>query len=203
MNENLIVISGPSGSGKSTLIQMLLKMHPELPFSVSHTTRPRRKGETDGEDYFFVSKKDFTKMIDENSFLEWAEVHQHLYGSSWNEIEQKSKKEAPLILDLDIQGARNLKSRFPGAWYIFVVPPSFEELRKRLIKRHGKILSSENKRRLGTARDELAQFEMYDFIIVNDHKDRAFSALECIYRTFFQRMELNKNHILSMIGRKT
>ena len=181
---------------------MLLRKYPELLFSVSHTTRPVRKGETDGKDYFFVSKNDFEKMIDENSFLEWAEVHQHYYGSSWKEIERKSKKAATLILDLDSQGARNLKSRFSEAWYIFVIPPSLDELEKRLINRHGDILSSENKKRLDTARDELSQYDMYDFIIVNDIKDRAFSALESIYRAFCQRTGLNKNRLLSMIRRK-
>ena len=202
MKNNLIVVSGPSGSGKSTLIHMLLRKYPALLFSVSQTTRPRRKGEVNGQDYFFVSKNDFEKMIDENSFLEWAEVHQHFYGTSWKEIERKSKRATSLILDLDIQGARNLKSRFPGAWYIFVVPPTLEELEKRLTKRHGDILSSENKKRLDTAREELNQFDMYDFIIVNDNKSKAFTALESIYRAFCQRTGLNKSLLLSMIGRE-
>lgn len=202
MSDNLIVVSGPSGSGKSTLIHMLLQKYPALLFSVSHTTRPRREGEVDGKDYFFVSKNDFEKMINEGSFLEWAEVHHHFYGSSREEIERKSKGATTLILDLDIQGARNLKSRFPGAWYLFVVPPSLKELERRLIKRHGDILSSENKKRLVTARDELSQFNIYDFIIVNDNKAEAFTALESIYRAFGQRTELKKNRLLSMIGRK-
>jgi guanylate kinase len=203
MNDNLIVVSGPSGSGKSTLIKMLLKKHPELLFSVSHTTRTKRDGEIDGKDYIFISKDDFEKMIKENSFLEWAEVHRHFYGSSWKEIERKSTQGASLILDLDIQGTRNLKSRFPGAWAIFIIPTSLEELEKRLIKRHGSILNSEYKNRLNRARKELSQFDIFDFIIINDKKSRAFSDLECVYRAFCQRTDVKKNRLLSIIGRVT
>ena len=201
MNDNLMVVSGPSGSGKSTLIKMLLKKHPELLFSVSHTTRAKRDGEIDGKDYVFISKNDFEKMRKENSFLEWAEVHRHFYGTSWKEIERKSTQAASLILDLDIQGARNVKSRYPGAWMIFVIPPSLEALEKRLIKRHGTILNSEYRKRLNTAREELTQFDIFDFIIINDKKSKAFNALECVYRAFCQRTDLKKNRLLSIIGR--
>ena len=200
MNDNLIVVSGPSGSGKSTLIQMLLKQHPGLLFSVSHTTRPKRKGEKEGKDYCFVTKEDFKKMIDGDQFLEWAEVHMNYYGTSWREIQEKSNLADIMILDIDIQGARNLKSRFPGAWYVFVVPPSMDELKKRLINRQGEGLNLENQKRLACARDELAQYVMYDFLVVNDDKDRAFSDLNCIYMAFCQRLNFKKALVLKMIG---
>lgn len=200
MNNNLMVISGPSGSGKSTLIQMLLKKHPGLLFSVSHTTRSKRKGEKEGKDYYFVTKKDFIKMIDGNQFLEWAEVHMNYYGTSWREIQTKSNRDEILILDIDIQGARNLKSQFPGAWYVFVVPPSMDELEKRLINRQGEGLSSENQKRLARAKDELDQYVMYDFLVVNDDKNRAFSDLNCIYMAFCQRSDFKKDLVLDMIG---
>jgi guanylate kinase len=200
MNNNLMVISGPSGSGKSTLIRMLLKQHPGLLFSVSHTTRSKRKGEKEGKDYYFVTKEDFIKMIDGDQFLEWAEVHMNYYGTSWREIQAKSKRDEILILDIDIQGASNLKSRFPGAWYVFVVPPSMNELEKRLINRQGEGLSSENQKRLARAKDELDQYVMYDFLVVNDDKDRAFSDLNCIYMAFCQRSDFKKDLVLNMIG---
>ena len=129
---NIIIISGPSGSGKSTLIHELLAEFPELYFSVSHTTRPMRKNEVPGKDYHFISEREFQKMLDSDQFVEWAEVHGHHYGTSWKEIRAKSGKGRTLVLDIDSQGARNIKRQFPEAMTIFVIPPSLAELKKRL-----------------------------------------------------------------------
>ena len=136
---NIIIISGPSGCGKSTLIHELLAEFPELHFSVSHTTRPMRKNEVPGKDYHFISEREFQKMLDGDQFVEWAEVHGHRYGTSWKEIRAKSGKGRTLVLDIDSQGARNIKRQFPEAMAIFVVPPTLAALKKRLLQRQGKL----------------------------------------------------------------
>ena len=134
---NIIIISGPSGCGKSTLIHGLLAEFPELHFSVSHTTRPMRNNEVSGKDYHFISERQFQKMLGSDQFVEWAEVHGHHYGTSLKEIRAKSCKSRTLVLDIDSQGARNIKHQFPEAMAIFVVPPTLTALKKRLLLRQG------------------------------------------------------------------
>ncbi len=182
MNHNIIVISGPSGSGKSTLINMLLKKHPEIVFSTSHTTRPRRPKETKGKEYHFVSEEEFQKMIDDGQFVEWAQVYRNYYGTSLKEIENKMNLADGhvLVLDIDVQGARNIQEKFPYGLFIFIVPPSLETLEKRLVGREKKV--DENiRKRLEVAREELKQYHIYDYIVVNDKLDDAFEALNSIY----------------------
>lgn len=179
---NLIVISGPSGSGKSTLIRRLLQKHGELVFSTSHTTRPRRKREIDGKDYHFVSKEQFQQMIGNDEFVEWALVYDNYYGTSYGEIESKTK-ESPntfLVLDIDVQGAQNIKKKYQDALFIFIIPPTLEELEKRLVKREKK--EDENvRKRLEIARLELKEYNIYDYIIINRDLGNAFYILDCIY----------------------
>jgi len=126
---NIIIISGPSGCGKSTLIHGLLGEFPELVFSVSHTTRPQRKNEVPGRDYHFISEGKFQKMIDRAQFVEWAQVHGHRYGTSWREIRAKSGKMRTLVLDIDVQGARNVKRQFRESMAVFVIPPTLAALK--------------------------------------------------------------------------
>ncbi|HLP47160.1 MAG TPA: guanylate kinase, partial [Candidatus Kapabacteria bacterium] len=123
---NLIVVSGPSGSGKSTLIRRLLQKHPELVFSTSHTTRSRREREIDGKDYHFVSTEEFRRMIESDEFVEWAQVYGNYYGTSYGEIESKTKESQKtfLVLDIDVQGARNIKKKYPDALFVFIIPPT-------------------------------------------------------------------------------
>lgn len=180
---NIIIISGPSGSGKSTLIRELLAEFPGLDFSVSHTTRPMRGNEVQGRDYHFISEREFQRKIDGGQFAEWADVHGHRYGTSWKEIRAKSGRGRTLVLDIDVQGARNLKLRFPEAMAVFVVPPTLATLKKRLLLRQGR-LDREARRRLGAALRELRACKLYDYVVVNDELPAALADLRCLYAAF-------------------
>jgi guanylate kinase len=199
---NIIIISGPSGCGKSTLIHKLLAKFPELHFSVSYTTRPPRPGEVHGREYYFVSQPVFQKMRAKNEFTEWAEVHGHHYGTSRREILGKSSQSRALVLDLDVQGARNIKRQFPEAMAIFVVPPSLAELKKRLRKREQK-WNRETQLRLQMALKELQEYGSYEYAIVNRDLRQAFSELSCLYVAFGLQMARNEDKIKKLIrGRK-
>ncbi len=179
---NLIVISGPSGCGKSTLIRRLLKKHRELLFATSHTTRPRRGREVEARDYYFVSREQFLEMKDNNEFVEWAEVHGNYYGTSHREIETKAGlgRNRFLVLDLDVQGAGNIKKIFPDALFVFVAPPSMEELERRLVGRE-KSMDLHVQKRLEIARQELKEYPLYNYIIINKKLETAFYILNAIY----------------------
>ncbi|MBN2398922.1 MAG: guanylate kinase [Candidatus Aminicenantes bacterium] len=195
---NIIIISGPSGCGKSTMIHKLLAKYPELNFSVSHTTRPPRSVEIHGLDYYFVSQAVFVKMKKKSEFAEWAEVHGHYYGTSRREILKKSTKNRTLVLDLDVQGARNIKRQFPEAMTIFVIPPSLHELKKRLRNRE-KNWNQDIALRLQTALDELNEHELYEYVIVNRDLGQAFSELCCLYVAFCLQMNRHEDKIKKLI----
>ena len=181
---NIIVISGPSGCGKSTLINHLMEQHRDILFSTSHTTRPIRNNEIDGKDYYFISKEQFLQMIDKDAFVEWAQVYQgYYYGTSYREIEAKSRGGKNLVLNLDVQGAKNLKKKYPDALFIFVVPPSLEELQQRLKERENK-MDAHILERLEVAREEIAHYHLYDYIVVNDNLQEAMHVLNAIYTAY-------------------
>ena len=195
----IIVLSGPSGSGKSTLIQLLLEKHKGLVFSVSYTTRPKRENETEGIDYHFVSKKKFSEMIKKGEFVEWAEVHHHFYGTAYKKVDELSRGENTVVLDIDVKGARNIKNKFPDALLILVVPPSLEVLRKRLVDREHKEDES-IKKRLQIATDELKNFGLYDYIVINNSVEDAFLTLDCIYIAYENSTSRKKEFIKTIIG---
>jgi len=197
----IIIISGPSGCGKSTLIAMLLADFPELQFSVSHTTRPPRPGEVDGRDYHFVSDKRFELMASGGQFAESAEVHGHRYGTSWREIRSKSGKGRTLVLDIDIQGARNIKRQFPEAMAIFVIPPSLAALKKRLLKREAR-MTPEARLRLAAALKELRAYKLYDYAVVNDKLPAALADLRCLVTGFRLRMSASQERINRLLRGK-
>ena len=199
--KDLIVVSGPSGSGKSTLIDMLLQRYSNLRFSVSHTTRSRRKGERNGREYHYLSETEFRRMADTDRFVEWARVHGHYYGTSWEEVEKHAGPGGELVLDVDVQGAHNLQRKFPEALYVFIIPPSLAELKRRLIDRRGEE-GSENERRFQKAKDEMNRYTQYDYVIVNDRREEAFRVLDCIYTAFVHRRERMEKVILSMLEGK-
>ncbi|MCX6556808.1 MAG: guanylate kinase [Candidatus Aminicenantes bacterium] len=199
---HLVIVSGPSGSGKSTLIQRLLAACPELHFSVSHTTRPARENEVDGRDYHFVSRPVFLKMRGRREFAEWAEVHGQLYGTSWLELRRKSGRGRTLVLDIDVQGARRIKRRYPETMAVFVIPPSLAELKRRLRRREKK-WSPEAEQRLQKALNEMAAYELYDYLIVNHELKKASAELRCLLAAFGRQMARNGDKIEKMIrGRK-
>jgi len=174
----IYVVSGPSGCGKSTLIRNLLSRLSGLQFSVSHTTRARRPDEIEGRDYYFISRERFEEMKDSQAFLEWAVVHGDFYGTSLEEIRQKSPL-GDLLLDIDVQGAQQLKKKLEGAVFIFVIPPSYPELEKRLKQR--KTDSPEAVAvRLKNARKEILESDIFDYLVINGELERALDELGAI-----------------------
>jgi guanylate kinase len=175
----LIVISAPSGTGKTTLCHMLLEEFPNMEFSISYTTRKPRPGELNGRDYFFVDRKTFERMIEEGDFLEWAEVYGNLYGTSKSQVLKALKEGKDILLDIDTQGALQVKKNFPEAVLIFILPPSLKELERRLKKR-GTDDEETIKKRLQIAREEIRKALEYDYIVVNDILEVAFERLRSI-----------------------
>ncbi len=177
----LVVVSGASGAGKSSLLQRLLAATPRLRFSVSHATRAARPGEQDGVQYHFVDRARFEQLVREQAFLEWAEVHGDLKGTSLAELERAQAEGLDLLLDLDVQGAEQVRRRYPQAVTIFVLPPSFAELERRLRGR-GQDREEVIRRRLRNARDEMRRFAEYDFVVVNDDLERCAGDLVALVR---------------------
>ena len=176
---SIIVLSAPSGAGKTTFAQRLLRSVPGLRFSVSHTTRPARPGEQNGREYFFVSRRTFKSMARRGEFLEWAEVYGNLYGTSWKALRQAQAAGNDVLLDIDVQGHRQVKRRVPGAVGIFLLPPSSDELERRLRRRH-QDTEEVIARRLAEARREVGCWQEYDFLIVNDRIPPAEKALKAV-----------------------
>ncbi len=180
----LFIVSAPSGAGKSTLIRELLgdaARHRlgSLEFAVSHTTRRPRPGEVDGREYHFVDRRRFESMVAEGLFLEWAEVHGELYGTSSAEVDPRLERGVDVVLDIDVQGAAQARARRPGTHSIFILPPSFEALAARLGRR-GAGDAAETDRRLRAATGELERWAEYDYVIVNDDLTRARDALAAL-----------------------
>ncbi len=175
----LFIISAPSGTGKTTLCQKLSAIVPRLKHSISYTTRPPRKGEVQNVHYSFVSKEKFMDMINKGEFAEWAVVHGNLYGTSIKRLIQITKKGYDIILDIDTQGTMQMRRRFKNAVYIFILPPSMRILEKRLRARMSES-TREIKKRLKRAKEEIADYKNYDYIVKNDVFSKALRELECI-----------------------
>ncbi len=175
----LFVISAPSGAGKTTLCAEAMKIFPEINLSVSCTTRNKRRGEIDGKDYHFINRDDFRKMIEAGAFAEWAEVHGELYGTTVETLKTAEAEGKDLILDIDWQGAKQIKESLKRGVYIFILPPSLAELKKRLEER-GKDTQEVIARRLNNAREEIEHAPLYDYNIINDDLDESVLSLKSI-----------------------
>lgn len=182
MNDDLLllIISSPSGAGKTTLARDLLSYFPDIMFSVSHTTRKPRANETDGKDYHFIDRTEFTQLIEQGDFAEWAEVHGNLYGTSLNEIERcKKNRKQGILFDIDYQGARQIKAVRSDVVSVFVLPPSIKELRRRLYAR-----GAEDEKtiqvRFNNAKREIEHYGFFDYLIVNDKIEEACKCLRSI-----------------------
>ncbi len=176
---SIIVISAPSGSGKTTLVKRLLAALPGLEFSISYTTRPPRHGEKDGRDYYFVSRREFRRMIADHEFTEWAEIVGHLYGTSTKQLRAAQDAGEDILLDIDVQGHEQLRRKLPEAVSIFILPPSYQELERRLRRRRSDA-PEVIERRLNNARREIHHWAEYDYLVVNDRLTRATRALRAI-----------------------
>ncbi|MEE9259296.1 MAG: guanylate kinase [Nitrospinaceae bacterium] len=162
------ILSAPSGTGKTTTCHLLREKLPNLKFSVSHTTRPPRNGEVDGEDYFFISEDEFKKKIERGEFLEWARVHNHHYGTAMETVTRHRNNGDNLLLEMDVQGVESLrKMNFPGV-YLFIVPPSLEELSNRL-KGRGTETEEGIRKRIEVGKNEIRKYGLYDFVLTNFH----------------------------------
>jgi guanylate kinase len=176
---NLFVIAAPSGAGKSSLVKALLGKDARLQLSVSHTTRAPRGQEQNGREYYFVSPAAFDAMVQADAFVEWAHVHNHRYGTSRQAIADRILAGADIVLEIDYQGAMQIKKLFPAAVTIFILPPSWDELKARLEKR-GEDSSDVIALRLKNAAEEMAQAPNFDFVIINDLFERALADLQLV-----------------------
>jgi guanylate kinase len=176
---NLFVIAAPSGAGKSSLVRSLMQQDARLQLSISHTTRAPRGQEQNGREYHFVSAAEFDAMVQSKAFIEWAHVHSQRYGTSKKAIEDRIAQGNDIILEIDFQGAIQIKKLYPDAVTIFILPPSREELRARLQKR-GEDSPEVIGLRMKNAETEMAQVDKFDFVIINDLFDRALFDLQSI-----------------------
>ena len=176
---NLFVVAAPSGAGKSSLVKALMELDSQVRASVSHTTRPPRGQEKHGREYYFVSDAEFDAMVASDAFVEWAHVHGRRYGTSKKAIEERIAQGNDVVLEIDYQGALQVKQAFANAVLIFILPPSWEELRSRL-ERRGEDAPDIIELRLKNAAEELAQAREFDFVIINEIFERALFDLKAI-----------------------
>ncbi len=177
------IISAPSGSGKSTLVNELRKSVANLEFSISYTTRPPRGSEQDGHEYFFITRDEFERLLKKGEFLEHADVFGNYYGTARRFLDGARERGADLLLDIDVQGARQIKQKLPDAVSIFILPPNREELERRLLRRshaEGMLSPDVIRRRLATAAKEIENYRNYDYILINDQLEQSIDELKAI-----------------------
>ena len=174
-----LVIAAPSGAGKTSLAQELVRRHADVVFSISATTRAPRDGERDGEHYHFVDETEFSRLVEADELLEWAVVHGCRYGTLRREVRQALERDQVVVLDIDVQGARQVRERLPAAVLVFVLPPSAEELVRRLEGRASES-AAQRRVRVNAAAEELAALPEFDYVVVNDDFEPAVAALEAI-----------------------
>lgn len=192
MAGNLYVVAAPSGTGKTTLVRMLLDSEPDVRLSISFTTREPRTGEVDGEAYHFIDAAEFRAMIGRQEFLEWAEVHGNFYGTSKKWIADQLAAGADVLLEIDWQGAQQVRKIFPQAIGIFILPPSMEELERRLTGR-GTDSADVISRRLAAAQAEMRHIEEFDYVIINNRLEEAFADLLAVVRA--SRLQFAKQQV--------
>jgi len=194
---SLFIIAAPSGGGKTSLVNALLRQDPRLVLSVSHTTRAARPGEKDGRHYHFVGEAEFEQMVKDGDFMEHARVFDHFYGTNRNSVALQLKQGRDVILEIDWQGARQVRSVFPDCCSIFIIPPSLEDLRKRLTGR-GQDSAKVIQRRMRDAQAEISHWAEFDYLVVNDNFDTALKELRAIIDDHRNQKphKVNKNHQL-------
>lgn len=199
---NLFCVSAPSGTGKSSLVKALLELDSHLAVSISHTTRAPRGQELDGREYWFVSEAGFRAMVERGEFFEWAQVHGQLYGTSRRAIESRLQRGEDVVLEIDWQGALQIKQHFAHAVLIFILPPSWDELRQRLLRR-GEDGEAMIEQRLANARLEVAQARHFDFVIINALFEAALFDLKTIVhsqRLKYAAQARNRSTVFAALG---
>lgn len=199
---NLFCVAAPSGAGKSSLVKALLELDSRLDVSVSHTTRSPRGQEQDGREYWFVDEPSFRAMIEREEFFEWAQVHGHLYGTSRKAIEARLERGEDVVLEIDWQGALQIKQLFPHAVLIFILPPSWDELRQRLTRR-GEDRAEVIETRMSNARQEVAQARHFDFVIINALFETALFDLKTVVhsqRLRYAAQMRNRSQVFSALN---
>ena len=186
------VLSAPSGAGKTTLAKRLLKEFPDFGYSISCTTRPPRPGEQDGRDYHFLTVDEFCRTRDAGGLAEWARVHGNFYGTPLAPLRDLLARGRDVLLDVDVQGAAQLRLSLPDACLVFVLPPSLEELERRLRGR-GTDAGDVIEKRLANARGEIAEGRWFDYVLVNDDLERAYDRLRALYLASTQKTSLNRS----------
>lgn len=194
----LFVVSSPSGGGKGTIIRHVLEVVENLSYSVSYTTRAPRQGEVDGREYFFIGRETFEEMVAAGQFLEWACVHGNLYGTAKNQVIEETNAGADIILEVDVQGAASVRQLLMDSVSIFILPPSYEVLKQRLIAR-GTDSPEELAVRLRNAPEELKQYSAFDYVIINDEIDRASAQLASIIYAERARCMRQESLVLEVI----
>jgi guanylate kinase len=194
----LFVVSSPSGGGKGTLIQRMLNKVLYLGYSVSFTTRAPRNGEIDGREYFFVTREKFEQMVDAHEFLEWAPVHGKLYGTSRNQVLGEISAGRDIVLEVDVQGAASIRGLVPDSVSVFILPPSFEVLRQRLLDR-GTDSPEELDLRLRNAPTELKDYAAFQYLIINDDVERAADQLSAIVHAERARLHRQGPRVKHMV----
>lgn len=179
MKTRMIIVAAPSGAGKSSFVERIAKEDTRLVDVVTYTTRPMRKGESQGQPYYFITEEQFKQKIGEGFFVEWAHVHNRLYGTSHEELQKAWNQGRCVIMDVDVQGTETFKAKFPDAKSIFILPPSIDELRRRIIKRDGGA-PADIEVRMQNAEREIGEASKFDFQIVNDKFDESYTEFKKI-----------------------
>lgn len=199
-NGFLLVISGPSGSGKGTISQALLKRNKDIIFSISATTRKKRVNESDGVNYFFISEENFEDMVENDEFLEYAHVHGNYYGTPRDFVINEIEKGEIVLLEIDVQGALQIKKNYKNVIFIFLLPPTMEELRNRIVKR-GTETEDDINLRFKNAFKELDFVGEYDYFVVNDEVDQAVENIENIIKAERLRVKRHSNLIREILSK--
>ena len=199
MQGKLFIISSPSGGGKGTLLKAVLESVPGVGYSVSYTTRKIREGEENGRDYFFVSQAEFERLIEAGEFLEYARVHGNLYGTSKKQVERELGAGNDIILEIDVQGAAIVRDKMPEAVSVFILPPSFETLSKRLAERKTES-DADLAIRLNNAKIEIGAVEWFHYVVINDEVDKAAAELTSIFLGERQRRDRQTDRIRDILN---
>ena len=191
----LLVVSGPSGAGKGTICKSILEQNDHIKLSISATTRKPRTGEVHGVNYFFIDKEEFKKMIEQGEFLEYAQIYDNFYGTPKSAIMETLEKGQDVILEIEMQGARQVKEVYPEGIFVFVLPPSLEELKNRIVGR-GTETAEEIEKRFSCAFEEIKQIDDYDYFIVNQDVEKSVKELESIISSEKNKVTRYKNNII-------